>query len=289
MDSISKHEVLSRAEETKVAKLAAASDLAARELLIVSNLRFVVQVANQFKAYASSGKYSILDLVQEGNSGLVHAASKFDPKRGYRFITYAVWWIRAKIMSFIIRSHSIVKLGTTESERKLFFKMSHIRGLLDIKDTGARDEARQQLAKKLKSSPHLIRKMEDRIFWNDVSLEKLLHHTSPDTAHQACLKDFLRDETDYEQEAEEKNLLEKTRTDIELVMGKLSPRERDIIERRYLSEHGETLQSIADTYGLSRERIRQLESNAFDKMRVPLSKKNSVRDCISWMRSRRKK
>lgn len=287
MAEVSRYPVLPRLEEMKLAEKAAAGDAEAREKLIVSNLRFVVQVANQFKAYASSGKYSILDLVQEGNSGLVHAASKFDPERGYRFITYAVWWIRARIMSFIIRSHSMVKLGTTESERKLFFKMSHIRRLLEIKDAKERDKTRKILAKQLKTSPTLIQRMEERIFWNDVSLEKQLQRTSPDTANQACLKDFLRDETDYEQEAEERNLLSETRTDIELVMEKLSDREREIIERRYLSEQGETLQSIASTYGLSRERIRQLEANAFSKMKGPLSKSEAVKECLEWMKSQK--
>jgi len=290
MADVNKYPVLPRKEERELAQQAANGDEQAREKLIVSNLRFVVQVANQFKAYASSGKYSILDLVQEGNSGLVHAASKFDAERGYRFITYAVWWIRARIMSFIIRSHSIVKLGTTESERKLFFKMGHIRRLLDIKDSGERDKARQKLAKKLKSSPNLIKKMEERIFWNDVSLEKQLQRGgTQETTHQTCLKDFLRDETDYEEEAEERNLLAETRTDIELVLRKLSEREKDIIERRYLAEQCETLQSIANTYGLSRERIRQLEANAFNKMKGPLSRSEAVKDCLNWMRSRSSK
>jgi len=280
MAEVNKHAVLTREQELELAIAADEGDEQARERLIVCNLRFVVQVANQFKAYATSGKYSILDLVQEGNSGLVHAASKYDYKKGYRFITYAVWWIRARIMSFIIRSHSVVKLGTTASERKLFFKMGKVRALLDIQNIDEREDARKELAKELRTSPALIQKMEDRVFWHDTSLDKPLNYGS-DGMQVPSLKDFLTDEASLEDQLKKRDLMREARNEIERSMKRLTEREREVIKMRYLGHEGQTLQAIANEYGLSRERIRQIESRAFEKMRPILSRSSTVRDVLT--------
>lgn len=279
MAEVGKYPVLSRKEERELAKAAKKGNAKARERLIVCNLRFVVQVANQFKAYANTGKYSILDLVQEGNSGLVHAVSKFDYRRGYRFITYAVWWIRAKMMSFIIRSHSIVKLGTTSVERKLFFKMGEIRALLDIPEQERRTRARKRLAKTLGVSSSIIHRMEDRVFWHDTSIDKPID-SHLDT-HVSTLKDFLVDEVSLEEQLKRSNLVNKAKDEIESVMKRLTPREAEVIRARYLGAEMQTLQSIAKNYGLSRERIRQIESRAFDKMRPILSKSGPVKEVLA--------
>lgn len=280
MAEVNKHKVLTRDVELELAIKAKEGDKHAREKLIVCNLRFVVGIANQFKAYTNSGKYSILDLVQEGNSGLVHAASKFDYTKGYRFITYAVWWIRARIMSFIIKSHSVVKLGTTASERKLFFKMGQVRSLLDLRDPDERNSARKILAKKLKTSPALIQKMEDRIFWHDTSLDNPVKFSSCE-GEATPLKDFLSDEIGFEEQLKRKDLMSEARNEIECAMKKLTDREREVIIARYLGPESQTLQVIADEYGLSRERIRQIESRAFEKMKPVLSRSSTVRDVLT--------
>lgn len=280
MEGVNKYPLLSREEEIELAQHVRSGDQEAKDKLVVSNLRFVVQVANQFKAYTKSGKYSILDLIQEGNDGLIHAASKFDHRKGYRFITYAVWWIRARIMNFIIRSHSMVKIGTTANERKLFFKMSHVRRLLSITDQEERDKAREHLARKLKTSTKLIKKMEDRLWWNDVSLEKPLLPACGDSTQRPALRDFLTDEESLEKELDERNFVSEARNQIEESMVNLTEREQDIIRRRYLSDDGATLQSIATSYGLSRERIRQIESRAFKKMKVHLLSNDAGRELV---------
>ena len=281
MAKVNRHPILTREEEVELAKASANGNEAARGRLIACNLRFVVQVANQFKAYTASGKYSILDLVQEGNSGLVHAADKFNHEKGYRFITYAVWWIRAKIMSFIIRSHSLVKLGTTAAERKLFFKMGEVRALTDIKDSEQRQMARKRLAKRLKTSPLMIKEMEDRLFWHDISLDKPTSSGSLDHSSEITFKDFLADELSLEEQLKKRDLLREAKSEIAHAMERLNNREAEIIRIRYLGDTSKTLQSIADQYGLSRERIRQIESRAFDKIRPILKRSNTVREVLT--------
>lgn len=282
MEDVNKYPLLTKTEEMELGKKSMNGDLEAQQKLVVSNLRFVVQVANQFKAYTRSGRYSILDLIQEGNDGLIHAATKFDYTKGYRFITYAVWWIRARIMNFIVRSHSMVKIGTTANERKLFFKMSHVRKLLSITDCEERNRERNRLAKKLKTSAQLIKKMEDRLWWNDVSLEKpIMRHGMPLADREPAIKDFLADEDNLENELLEDNFKTEARVQIERAMEKLTEREKEVITTRYLSGDTVTLQKIAGQYGLSRERIRQIESKALEKMRNYLLRTNSGQELLT--------
>jgi RNA polymerase sigma-32 factor len=247
--------------------------LPARNTLVASNLRFVVQVANQFIAYTKSGKYTLLDLIQEGNDGLIHAAELYDPDRGYRFITYAVWWIRARIMSFIIRSHSLVKVGTTAAERHLFFKMGQIRDAANIIDTAGRTKAIAALAKKLKVAPALIIQMQNRLYWHDVSLDT----PAPESSWDCSLADFIADETDWFNSIERRQLIERCRAEIEFSMQRLTEREKEIIRLRYLGEEKATLEVVASHFGLSRERIRQLEGRIFKKIKPILVRSEASR------------
>lgn len=265
MKEVCKHSILTREEENEYAKKAKLGDKAARERLIVSNLRFVVQVANRYKAYCKNGKYSILDLIQEGNSGLVHAYDKYDPDSGYRFTTYAVHWIKARIMNFIIRMHSLVKVGTTVSERKLFFKMGRIKGLLEEKDTKEKESQEQLLAKELKTTMAIIQSIEERFHWNDASIDKPMHNTFDDD-NEVSLMDMLMAPS-AEDQIQSNDFYRKMGDLIDRAMEGLSDRERDVIEARWLSDDGATLQKIADKYDLSRERIRQIESIVFEKMK----------------------
>lgn len=278
MADVNRHPTLSREDETELARLNVAGDEKAREKLIVANLRFVVRVAYKFRTYTTSGKYSLLDLIQEGNDGLIRAVKKFDPERGYRLITYAVWWIRVGIMSFITRNHSMVKMGRTAAERQIFFKMSYMRTLLDICDPTERAEARKQLSKQLGLSTTTIQELEERVFWRDVSVDKTMP-TGP--GRNTSLHDFLADESSLEEELEDRDSQREMSTTLEKVMLPLTKRQKDIIRRRYLGAYKETLQSIANDFGLSRERVRQIEVLALKKMQRLLTKNKSLKDLLS--------
>jgi RNA polymerase sigma-32 factor len=267
MKEVCKHPVLTKDEEIVLATQAKAGSLAAREKLIVSNLRFVVQIANRYKTYTKNGKYSILDLIQEGNSGLVYAYDKYDPNSGFRFTTYAVHWIRARIMNYIIRMHSLIKVGTTVSERKFFFKMGKIKKIIEEKDADIKEELQMTLADELKVTMDTIREIEQRFHWNDVSIDKPMNsHESEDNEKTYSIRDSLLAPS-AEEYLETQNFQNKMRDLIDRAMEDLTEREKDIIEARWLSDDGATLQSIANKYSLSRERIRQIESHVFEKMK----------------------
>ena len=279
MAEVEKHPLLTPKEERELARqIKDEGSLVARERLIVSNLRFVVRVANQFRAYTQRGKYNILDLIQEGNSGLVHAAELYDYSRGYRFITYAVWWIKARIMSFIVRAHSMVRVGTTAVERKLFFKMGAVRHVMSLQDPAEKEIARLSLAHQLNTSSEVIKKMEDRIFWKDVSMEAPASNSAEKDS--LSLIDFIADEQHEEEAIVERNLLKRAREEIEKALERLNPREKDIVSMRYLEGEGATLQAIAEKYDLSRERIRQIESKALRKLKPTLLRSEASKELM---------
>lgn len=265
MERICRHKVLDRDEELILARLAKKGDLAARDKVITSNLRFVVQQANQFKQYCKSGKINLLDLVQEGNHGLVHAFDKYDPESGYRFTTYAVHWIRAKIMSYVIKTFSIVKIGTTAIERKAFFKNGAIRQILEEKDNTKKVVARKALAKQLEMTQESIIKMEERFHWNDVSTERPMNQDDNDGG-LFTLGDLLMTPS-VEEEIEQKLFQQKIHEALEASMDDLSEREKDIMVQRWLSNDPVTLQELGDEQNLSRERIRQIESKVFERIK----------------------
>lgn len=277
MKDVCKHDILTREEELELAIKAKAGDSAAREKLIVCNLRFVVQIANKYKNYTLSGKYSIMDLIQEGNHGIVWAVGKYDYEKGYRFTTYAVWWIRAKILNFIMKMHSMVKVGTTQNERKLFFKMGKIKDIAQQKDTEVKDIQRQSLAKELKTTESAIAKMEGRVYFNDSSMDAPI---GADDGHPICLGDLLST-NGTEKDLDSIFFEQGARDAIEVALKKLTERERDIIELRWLSRDGATLQEVANKYLLSRERIRQIESSAFIKMKKSLQNNKLGQEVIS--------
>jgi RNA polymerase sigma-32 factor len=278
MKGVCKYAVLSRDEEFELAKKAKSGDASAREKIIVSNLRFVVQVANQFKPYTKSGKITLLDLIQEGNHGLVHAFSKYDPESGYRFTTYAVHWIRAKIMSYIIKTFSIVKIGTTAIERAAFFKSGAIRQILEEKNDKYKGQLRKDLAKQLEVTETTIRKIEERFHWNDVSTEKSMNHDFDDGS-PLTIGDLLVAPS-VEDEIEQKLFREKIHEALEASMDDLSEREKDIMVQRWLSDDPKTLQELGDEQEISRERVRQIESKVFERIKKYLQSDDLGRDII---------
>jgi RNA polymerase sigma-32 factor len=256
---VKSYALLGRDEEAALARrFRDEGDVAAAHELVVSNLRFVVKVAHQYKGYG----FKLLDLIQEGNIGLMMAVKKFDPERGYRLISYAVWWIRAQIHSYLMKSWSMVKLGTTLSRRKLFFKLRSTRSKLEQEARGGKISA-ADLAESLGVSERDVNEMDMRMASRDFSLDA---HVGEDTStsHLDMLESQSANQEELIGEAQERALLHET---THQALENLDEREREIIQRRYLAEEPVTLQQIGDDFGVSRERVRQLESRALKKLR----------------------
>lgn len=261
MTQINQFDLLSADEEYRLAKrFRDHGDLEATHRLICSNLRFVVKVAHEYRGYG----IRLLDLVQEGNIGLMMAVKKFDPDRGIRLITYAVWWIRAYIQNFIMRSWSMVKIGTTQAQRKLFFKLGQTRRALRNL-TGSEDYA--EIADELEVNQDVVMEMSQRLGHRDASLDLQLNEEGSFT-----LLDTLADETANQ---EDRLIDEQHHAEIATLvnrgMDQLNPREQQIVRERLLVENPRTLQELADDFGISRERVRQIEQKALKKLEGVLS------------------
>ncbi len=257
MQQVTRFDVLSRQQEYELAKrYYQRGDIEAAHQLICANLRFVVKIANEYRGYG----LKLLDLIQEGNIGLMMAVRKYDPERGIRLISYAVWWIRAYINNFIIRSWSLVKLGTTQAQKKLFFKLSRARALLANLNGDADPAA---IAKELMVSEDEVEEMALRMGHRETSLDVELS-----AGDDYTLMDSLADEREnQEEQLAEHQEYQAISTQVRLALEVLNPRERKIVHDRILSDSPRTLQEIADDYGISRERVRQVEQNALRKIR----------------------
>ncbi|PKN66978.1 MAG: RNA polymerase sigma factor RpoH [Deltaproteobacteria bacterium HGW-Deltaproteobacteria-12] len=258
---INRFPLLTPEEEFKLAvRLKKNNDMAAAEQLIVSNLRFVVKIAHEYRNYG----FKLADLVQEGNIGLIHAVKKFDPYKGYRLISYAVWWIRAYIQNYLIKSWSIVKIGTTQAQRKLFFKLSQAKKQLET--ISRKNPEFAEIAESLGVKGTEVAEMDLRMGSRDVSL----HEFIGDDGNSAHI-DFLAYEGDSQEVSlikhEEKSLIKR---DIAGAMAHLNERESYIIKNRVMADNPETLQEIGDRYNITRERARQIEKQALKKVQLAL-------------------
>lgn len=259
---ISRFDLLSRDEEYELAvRYRRRGDLEAAHRLICANLRFVVKIANEYRAYGMKA----LDLIQEGNIGLMMAVKKFDPERGIRLITYAVWWIRAYIQSFIIRSWSLVKIGTTQAQKRLFFKLGQAREAIR-RLTGGKDDL-EEVARQLSVRDTEVEEMALRMGARDASLDVELNE-GDDYSLLDSLADDRASQEDLLLQREEQSLLS---AHVRQALGRLNERERRIVHDRILSEAPRTLQELAEEYGISRERVRQLEKNALQKLKGALA------------------
>ncbi|MCD6532929.1 MAG: RNA polymerase factor sigma-32 [Deltaproteobacteria bacterium] len=230
------------------------NEVATAHRLVTANLRFVVKIAGEYRGY----RMRMMDLIQEGNMGLMRAVKKFDPDRGYRLISYAVWWIRAYIQDYIIRSWSLVKVGTTQLQKKLFFKLGKIRGFLegdelDTAEINALTDGSDDDAK--------VRDFCQRLNARDFSLDRSI------TDSNTTYLDLLADESDGQEElllAKETEV--NRRVMIDQALKNLTSREQEVIAGRFFAGVSKTLQDVGDELGITRERVRQLESNALKKL-----------------------
>lgn len=270
MKQVKKIPILSKEEEMELAlKYYETKDVKAAEKLVTSNLRFVVKVAYGFKNYG----FRILDLVQEGNLGLMRAVQKFNPHRGYRIITYAVWWIKSFIQEYIIRSHSLVRLGTTQDQRHSYFRLRSVRALVDQEIQNSNEDISKEdradwIAFILGIPPSVVTEMELRTAAQDFSLDA---QVSTEDSNSVSYIDLMESPDESQELSVAKRQEEKTlKQDVHRALKELSPKERKIIEERIFSDNPPTLREIGEKYGVSRERIRQIESQALTKLRQNL-------------------
>jgi RNA polymerase sigma-32 factor len=236
------------------------ADRAALQELVGSHLRLVIKIARGFNGYG----LPIADLVAEGNVGLMQAAEKFDPERGFRFATYAMWWVRAAIQEYVLHSWSLVKMGTTAAQKKLFFNLRKLKGRMEQLEQGdLAPEMVTKIATELDVPEGEVVEMNRRLAGADTSLNTLLG-AEADSEWIEMLPDdrpsqesVLADRDEFQQRKEKLGKALKT----------LNQRERDIILERRLKDDPSTLEELSHRYAVSRERIRQIEVRALEKLR----------------------
>lgn len=256
--------VLSREEEYELAMShRETGDLEAARKLIVSNLKFVVRIANEYKNY----NVNTLDLIQEGNIGLMKAVRGFDPTKGYRLISYAVWWIRAYIQNHIMKTWSLVKVGTNQSQRKLFYKLRSTKNKIEATGAEMEEDIYSEIAKELDVPDSQVIEMDRIMSGKDLSLDANIEGSTERT-----YVDMLGDTFDQEQFLEDSQIRPLVARKIKEALANLKDRERYIIERRVLTDSPETLEKLSRKFGISRERVRQIEKNALNKIRKEFQK-----------------
>ncbi|MCB2182012.1 MAG: RNA polymerase factor sigma-32 [Desulfobulbaceae bacterium] len=258
LQEISQHKLLTREETEELSKrFHESGDPDAAYELVTANLRLVVKVAMDFQKYWMQ---NFLDLIQEGNVGLVQAVKKFDPYRGVKFSYYAAYWIRAYILKFIMDNWRLVKIGTTQAQRKLFFSLNKEKKLLESQ--GFKPETKL-LAERLGVKESEVIEMSQRMDNWDVSLESPVRDDSDDEQ-----KSFLPDlGPSVEETVADKEIKERMGEILDRLKDTLNEKEQTILAARLLSDEPLTLQDIADQFGISRERVRQIEANLLKKMK----------------------
>lgn len=260
LQDIRKFPMLEANEEYMLAKAwTEHEDKEAAHQMVTSHLRLVAKIAMGYRGYG----LPVADLISEGNVGMMQAVKRFDPERGFRLATYAMWWIRAAIQEYILRSWSLVKIGTTAAQKKLFFNLRRLKGQIEaIEEGDLHPDNVTKIADKLAVSEDDVISMNRRMTAHDHSLNAPLRADA-----EGEWQDWLVDETpnqevvaaDNEERTIRLNLLENA-------MQELNERERNILTERRLADPAKTLEALSQEYGVSRERIRQIEVRAFEKV-----------------------
>ena len=270
LTEISNYEILSREEETKCAQeYRESKDVESARKLITANLKFVVKIAMEYKNYG----LNLMDMIQEGNLGLMQAVTKFDPTKRYRLISYGVWWIRAYIQNFIMKNWSLVKIGTTQGQRKLFYKIRSAKSLYNAGELSL-EEYYAKLSSDLKVSIKEIKEMDQRMGGKDYSLDEELKPGEKQTKVEFLSSSSENQEDLVIKEEQRRDL----QSGLEEAIETLNERERYIIENRLLSEKQETLEKIGVEFDISRERVRQIEKVAIKKIKKILIKNGITAD-----------
>ncbi|MBA4323718.1 MAG: RNA polymerase sigma factor RpoH [Rhodobacter sp.] len=238
-------------------------DANAAHQMVTSHLRLAAKIAMGYRGYGLPQA----EVISEANVGLMQAVKRFDPEKGFRLATYAMWWIRASIQEYILRSWSLVKLGTTSAQKKLFFNLRKAKAKVGALEEGdLRPENVAQIAKDLSVTEAEVVDMNRRLSGSDASLNATV---GSDGESATQWQDWLEDEDSDQAEAyEEKDELDARRALLVQAMSVLNDREKDVLMQRRLSEDPVTLEDLSESYGVSRERIRQIEVRAFEKLQA---------------------
>jgi len=260
LQKASKYPMLKAEEEHQLARdWVEKQDKKSIDKLINSHLRLVTKIAAGYKGYG----LPLHDLIAEGNIGIMQAAKKFDPDKGFRFSTYAMWWIKASIKDYILKSWSLVRTGTTASQKKLFFNLRSLKKkLASAEESYFSDETIDAISAELGVSKKDVVDMEQRLSSQDLSL-----NTPIGTEGDGEWQDWISDEKrNQEAELAHNDEFDKRKALLEAAMQKLSKREYDVLMARRFHEPPQTLEVVSNTIGVSRERIRQIEMQAFQKI-----------------------
>jgi RNA polymerase sigma-32 factor len=262
LERVAQIPVLSREREQELAqRLRDAGDLAAARELVLSHLRFVVHVARGYSGYG----LPLGDIVQEGNIGLMKAVKRFDPALGVRLVSFAVHWIRAEIHEYVLRNWRLVKIATTKAQRKLFFNLRRMKKNL----AWLTHEETQAVAKDLGVRPEEVTEMEQRLASRDLSFDPV-PDADDDEGYGPAAYLPAPDADPAEMVADDESERD-TSAHLASAIEALDPRSRDIVRRRWMADGKATLHDLADEYGVSAERVRQIEAAAFRKLRGTLT------------------
>jgi len=241
--------------------------------LVTSHLRLVAKIAMGYRGYG----LPVNELISEGNVGLMQAVKKFDPEKGFRLATYAMWWIKAAIQEYVLRSWSLVKMGTTTAQKKLFFNLRKIKNQIAAgQDGDLREEQVKEISKRLDVGSHEVVNMNRRMMGQEKSLNDPIKSGETDEWQDWLVDDNLDQELiiSQKQEYNEKKEL------LNNAMKILNDREKEIIIARRLSEEPKTLENLSKKYKISRERIRQIETKAFEKLQKSMINANKSKNLL---------
>lgn len=238
-------------------------DKEAAEKLVTSHLRLVAKLAMGYRGYG----LSLAELISEGNIGLMHAVKKFEPERGFRLATYAIWWIKASIQEYVLRSWSLVKMGTSLAQKRLFFNLRRLKNRLGAYDDNALSpEDLQEIARELDVSEEEVEAMNARMIGGDHSLNA---HIGAD-GDEEWINLLASGEDSQEVKLAENQEYQMRSKALATALATLNERERDIVYQRRLQEDPATLEDLSQQYQISRERVRQIEARAMEKLQLAL-------------------
>lgn len=261
ISEVNKFPVLEEKEEYDLAvSFKETGDITAAHKLVTSHLRLVVKIAMQFRGYG----LPVTDIISEGNIGLMQAVKKFEPEKGFRLSTYAMWWIKASINEFVLKSWSIVKVGTSATQKKLFFNLKRLKGKILAKSNNVHltEDQMQNIADDLDVSMQDVKDMNALMSSADESLNVSAYDDS-----EVQKLDYIEDNSSNQEEqyADDQERIYNSGI-LAAAMESLNDREKDILFKRRLSENPMRLEDLSQEYGVSRERIRQIENRAFEKL-----------------------
>ncbi len=275
LGQIKKFPMLDAEEEYMLAKnWKENGNLKSAHKLVTSHLRLVAKIAMGYRGYG----LPVNELISEGNLGLMQAVKKFDPEKGFRLATYAMWWIKAAIQEYVLRSWSLVKMGTTTAQKKLFFNLKKIKNQIAAGQEGdLRDDQVKEISKRLSVESHEVVNMNRRLMGQEKSLNDPIKSGETDEWQDWLVDDSLDQELIISQQQEYADKKELLNSAIKI----LNEREKEIITARRLSEEPKTLEELSKKYKISRERIRQIETKAFEKLQKSMINASKSKNLLS--------